>query len=65
MARYEAGTSSPSIVTLDRVLRAAGHRLVVGSEPSASSPDASHPRIRALQANRRAIRAIVRAHGGR
>ncbi|MFM7693336.1 MAG: nucleotidyltransferase family protein [Actinomycetota bacterium] len=34
-------------------------------EPSASSPDASHPRIRALQANRRAIRAIVRAHGGR
>ncbi len=65
IARYEAGTSSPSIVTLERVLRASGRRLVLGSEPGASAPDASHPRIRALQANRRAIRALVRAHGGR
>ena len=65
IARYEAGTSSPSIVTLDRVLRAAGRRLVLGSEPGSSASDASQPRIRALQAQRRAIRALVRVHGGR
>lgn len=65
IARYESGTSSPSTVTLDRVLRAAGRRLVLGSEPSSTAADASLPRIRALQAQRRAIRAVVRAHGGR
>lgn len=65
IARYEAGTSSPSIVTLDRVLRAAGRRLVLGSEPGSAPADASLPRIRALQAQRRAIRTLVRAHGGR
>ena len=65
IARYEAGTSSPSIVTLDRVLRAAGRRLVLGTEPGTSAFDASLPRLRALQAQRRAIRALIRAHGGR
>jgi predicted nucleotidyltransferase/DNA-binding XRE family transcriptional regulator len=65
IARYESGTSSPSVVTLDRVLRAAGRRLVLGTEPGASTSDASLPRIRALQAQRRALRALVRAHGGR
>ena len=65
IARYEAGTTSPSVVTLDRVLRAAGRRLEIASEPVAVAADASHPRVRALQANRRAIRALVRAHGGR
>jgi predicted nucleotidyltransferase/DNA-binding XRE family transcriptional regulator len=65
IARYESGDTSPSVVTLDRLLRAAGRRLVLGSEVGAAAADASHARLRALQAQRRGIRALVRAHGGR
>lgn len=65
IARYEAGTSSPSIVTLDRVLRAAGRRLELSSTPAATSHDASSARMRKLRVQRREILALARAHGVR
>lgn len=35
VARYEAGRASPTVAALQRLLRAAGHDLLLGSRPSA------------------------------
>ena len=65
IARYESGAASPSVATLDRILRAAGRRLVLSAEPAAGVLHASSPRMRALRARRREILALMRAHGAR
>ena len=65
IARYERGAASPSVATLDRILRAAGQRLTLGSEATGSQHDASSARMRALRARRREALALIRAHGAR
>ena len=65
IARYERGAASPSVATLDRILRAAGQRLVLGAEATGSQHVASSARMRALRARRREALALIRAHGAR
>jgi predicted nucleotidyltransferase/DNA-binding XRE family transcriptional regulator len=65
IARYESGDTSPSVVTLDRLLRAAGRRLELSAEPIGRAHDASSARMRKLRAQRREILALARAHGAR
>lgn len=65
IARYERGAASPSVATLDRILRAAGQRLTLGAEATGSQHDASSARMRALRARRREVLALIRAHGAR
>jgi len=64
IARYESGAASPSVATLDRILRATGRRLVLAAEVATAQP-ASSARMRALRARRREILALMRAHGAR
>lgn len=64
IARYESGAASPSVATLDRILRATGRRLVLAAEAATAQP-ASSARMRALRARRREILALMRAHGAR
>lgn len=65
IARYEAGTTSPSVVTLDRVLRAAGRRLEISAPAAGAALDASSARMRKLRARRGEILGLARAHGAR
>lgn len=65
IARYESGAASPSVATLDRILRAAGQRLVLAAEPAAGAQPAPSERMRALRARRREVLALMRAHGAR
>ncbi len=64
IARYESGAASPSVATLDRILRATGRRLVLAAEAATAQP-ASSARMRALRARRREILALMRAHRAR
>lgn len=65
VVRYESGAASPSVVTLERLLRAAGRRLELSAVPTATAHDASSVRMRKLRAHRREILALARAHGVR
>ncbi len=65
IARYERGASSPSVVTLERILAAAGQRLTLTATPSLTAHDASSARMRKLRTHRREILALARAHGVR
>ena len=65
IARYERGAASPSVATLDRILRAAGQRLVLGAQATGSQHVASTVRMRGLRAQRREALALIRAHGAR
>jgi len=65
IARYERGASSPSVLTLERILAAAGQRLALTATPSLTAHDASSARMRKLRAHRREILALARAHGMR
>ncbi len=65
IARYERGASSPSVVTLERILAAAGQRLALTATPSLTAHDASSARMQKLRAHRREILALARAHGVR
>ena len=65
IARYEAGVSSPSVATLERILRASGQRLELGVWSTTTAHDVSSVRMRALRARRREILAEVRAAGAR
>lgn len=61
VARYEKGDVAPSLATLERLLRAAGLRLVLSVEPSeAGSPG---PVRQALEDQRDAVREILSRHG--
>ena len=65
VVRYESGETSPSVATLERLLRAAGQRLELSAVPVATVHDASSARMRKLRAHRREILALARAHGAR
>ena len=65
IVRYETGETSPSVATLERLLRAAGQRLELTAVPVATTHDASSARMRKLRAHRREILALARAHGAR
>lgn len=65
VVRYETGETSPSVATLERLLRAAGQRLELSAVPVATVHDASSARMRKLRAHRREILALARAHGAR
>lgn len=64
VSRYESGTSSPSVDTLDRLLAAMGARLELHATPVARHLDVRSARMATLRAHREAIRRIVRRHGG-
>lgn len=65
VVRYETGETSPSVATLERLLRAAGQRLELSAVPGATAHDASSVRMRKLRAHRHEILALARAHGVR
>jgi transcriptional regulator with XRE-family HTH domain len=44
IARLERGGSNPTIATLDKVIRASGHRLILAAEPVSASFD--EPQLR-------------------
>jgi predicted nucleotidyltransferase/DNA-binding XRE family transcriptional regulator len=62
IARYESGVVSPSMVTLERVLRAAGATLHLSSEP-APRADLSSTQAQALRLHRKEVLAKLRAVG--
>ena len=62
VARYEAGVASPSVSTLERLLRAAGLSLQLGTEP-APAADLSAPRAAMVRSHRREILAAAQAAG--
>ncbi|MFN8074574.1 MAG: helix-turn-helix domain-containing protein [Kineosporiaceae bacterium] len=63
VSRYESGVSSPSVATLERLLAAAGHRLILGAEPGGCGLDVRVGRLAKLRANRAAVRDIAYRHG--
>lgn len=62
VARYEAGAVSPSVKTLDRLLRACGQTLVL-SAVEAPAADMSGRLARLVRERRAEIRALARSHG--
>jgi predicted nucleotidyltransferase/DNA-binding XRE family transcriptional regulator len=64
IAKYESGLASPSLRTLDRILRAAGVRLELSTTPMRSNPRFDGELFSALQIHRMEIQRIVKSHGG-
>lgn len=62
VARYESGSVSPSIATLERLIHAAGSELVLSAQP-ASATDLSGPRAVKLRRNRLEILNLARQTG--
>jgi predicted nucleotidyltransferase/DNA-binding XRE family transcriptional regulator len=62
VARYESGASSPSLATLERLVRAAGAELVLTTTP-APAADLSGARAVRLRRNRREILRLAREAG--
>jgi uncharacterized protein len=60
LARYESGQVIPSLATLDRILRAAGSRLVMSLEPI---PEPSALAREVLERNRDSVRDVLAQHG--
>src|SRR6266581_9614028 len=70
IARYEGGKTVPSFQTLERLLRACGRSLALGSlaqvDPAPTSVRAaSGPRGRVLRQRRRALLDVLRRAGAR
>jgi uncharacterized protein len=63
VARYESGTASPSVRTLERLLHATGLRLRVTTEPSESTTSPTSERMRRLRQARVAIERAARRVG--
>jgi predicted nucleotidyltransferase len=61
VARYETGAASPTVRTLARLLRAAGHELKLSGP--ASSPTPNSPVVTVLRQHRAEIRAAAAAVG--
>lgn len=64
VARYEGGTVSPSVITLERLLRACGVVLNVEVE-SGPSADLRGPKARLLRSRRYEVIEILKRHGFR
>ena len=64
IAKYESGGASPSLRTLDRILRAAGVRLELSTTPMRSNPRFDGELFSSLQTHRMEIHRIVKSHGG-
>src|SRR5450756_743984 len=62
VSRYESGSSSPSVETLDRLLAAMGARLELAAEDSPRRLDVRTPRMAKLRLNRERIRRAARQH---
>ena len=62
IARYESGVSSPAVSTLERVMKAMGHTLEVGSS-AAPAVDLSSPGAVLVRAHRKEILHRARAAG--
>ena len=63
VARYESGSASPSIRTLERLLAAAGHRLVLDAQRGTpEQTDLSGARMRRLQQLRPDILRVARRY---
>lgn len=63
IARYETGAASPTVSTLRRVLRAAGHELVLDSRPATLEENEGYPdspSLAAIRAHQAAIRSAAR-----
>ena len=63
VSRYESGSSSPSVETLDRLLAAMGSRLELAAEASPRRLDVRTPRMAKLRLNRDRIRRAAHKHG--
>lgn len=63
VSRYESGTSSPSVETLDRLLAAMGARLELVAEGSRRRLDVRTPRMAKLRKHRDRIRRAARRQG--
>lgn len=63
VARYEAGTTSPSIRTLERLLRAAGQRLRIEVDEAPQPPAVLIEAVRELRRCRQEVLAAVRSCG--
>jgi len=62
IARYEAGASSPSVATLERVLSAAGKTLTLGVRRRPST-NLSSPQARSLRRHRQEVLALAKQFG--
>jgi uncharacterized protein len=63
VARYEAGVASPTVRTLARLLRAAGHELVLAGPAAAHEADIRGPLASSLREHRAEIQAAADAAG--
>jgi len=63
VARYEAGDVSPSVSTLERLLRAAGAQLVLHIE-SAPAANIGTELAAHVRRNRSEIKKVIKQHGG-
>jgi predicted nucleotidyltransferase/DNA-binding XRE family transcriptional regulator len=67
ISAYESGRREPSVSTLERLIRATGHRLVLDLERSSDCPPGlpDTPLGRQLRHHRRAILACAELHGAK
>lgn len=63
VAAYEAGSRSPSVDTLERLLAATGHRLEARAAPRDSTSDLSGPVGSRLREHRKQVREILKRRG--
>jgi predicted nucleotidyltransferase/DNA-binding XRE family transcriptional regulator len=62
-SRYESGDATPTLVTLERLLAAAGANLVLSSKTSRRRHDARSPRMAKLLHRRREVNLALARHG--
>ena len=65
VARYESDTVSPSVRTLERLMRACGRRLTLGVDPTSSAADVRGARMQELRRRRLELQRLVHAAGAR
>jgi predicted nucleotidyltransferase len=63
VARYESGAASPSVRTLERLLHAAGQRLMLSAEPAGATASFASERMRRLRAARPSLERATRRIG--
>lgn len=63
VARYESGESSPSVRTLERLVRATGRRLRLSTEPAGAAADLAGARMRRLRTARMDVAKAARRLG--